>query len=98
VGRRIEEIRIVTSAGQPAWSVLFPLKTQNDLEPAATEAFRNNVLNAKYHEREAEIIAQRVAKAQSRSPPTWRARHRYSVGRQSGFHGREFSQEAGGRS
>ena len=50
---------------------------------------RHSVLNAKYHEREAQIVARRAARALSPSPPTWRPWHGHPAGRQRGGAGQE---------
>ena len=51
------------------------------------QGIRHTVLNAKYHEREADIVAQAGKRARSRSRPTWPPRHGSYARRQCRNHG-----------
>jgi preprotein translocase subunit SecA len=51
-------------------------------EPLKKDGIPHNVLNAREHAREAQIVARPGQPGASPSPPTWRARHRHPAGRQ----------------
>ncbi len=96
----IEEIKECYDKGQPA--LVGTVSVENS-ELIATrlvkEGVPHNVLNAKYHEREAEIVAQAGQKGVGhyRHKHGW-SRNRYPAGRQSRFHGSRVSQEGRNRS
>jgi len=76
------------------WCTVVGGKLGTDRPPFAARGRPHNVLNAKYHEREAEIVAQAGRKgAITTRPRHGRPRHGHSVGRQSYFMAREFLKE-----
>ena len=69
----IEDIIERNETGQPILVGTISIETSEMLSKKLSKrGVRHNVLNAKHHEREAEIVAQAGRSARSRSPPTWR--------------------------
>jgi preprotein translocase subunit SecA len=70
----INDIRARNANGQPVLVGTTSIEANEHLSAELKKAgLPHNVLNAKQHEREAEVIAQAGARAASPSPPTWRA-------------------------
>ena len=91
--RQVEECH---AKGQPVLVGTVSIEKNELLSRMLTKAgIKHNVLNAKNHEREAEIVAQAGKLAPSPWPPTWPAWYRYHAGRQRRVHGHQRPAEGG---
>jgi preprotein translocase subunit SecA len=70
----VEETRRLHDLGFPVLVGTASVEVSETLSRMFQRAgLTHNVLNAKYHQREAEIVSRPVSRAPSRSPPTWPA-------------------------
>ena len=70
----IEQVAECHAKGQPVLVGTVSVEKSEALSKLLKKkGIEHNVLNAKQHEREAEIVAQAGKQARSPSPPTWRA-------------------------
>ncbi len=94
-----DEIQRLHESGQPALVGTTSIEKSERLsELLKKKGIKHVVLNAKYHEREAEIVAQAGRKGHGHHRHQHgRPRHRYSAGRQSRIHGQAGMREEGNR-
>jgi preprotein translocase subunit SecA len=75
----VEEIKDLYERGQPVLVGTITIEKSEMLSKMlARSGIPHSVLNAKHHEKEAEIIARAGNQRRSRSPPTWRVEGRTS--------------------
>ena len=82
----VEEIKECTSSGQPVLVGTISIEKSERLSGILKTSGRPHiVLNAKYHEKEAEIVAQAGKRRRDDRDEHGRSRHRHSPRRQSGI-------------
>ena len=81
--------------GSPFWWAPCPSKSELLSSLLKKRGIPHNVLNAKHHEREAEIVAQAGKFGAVTIATNGRARHRHHAGRKSGIHGQNDLRKAG---